>query len=287
MNEYDLLIVGSGPAAFSCAITARKRNLSVLICGAPSSQSWLARTESIENYPGMPHVSGQELLDTFRKQAEDAGAVYMTGTVRQIQQYGDFMALCGNEVIMAKAVVIATGAARPQMIPGEEENLGRGVSWCGTCDGMFYRGKKVAVVSYWDGGREEADFLSNLCAQVDYYTHVPHHLPENEKVTLCDGKITAIRKDETGLAVKVGEEEKNYDGVFIFRPSVRSEQLLPGLEMDGPFIRTDRRMATNIPLVYAAGDCAGKPLQVAKAVGEGNIAALSADEDMKKAGGAR
>lgn len=153
MADYDLLIVGCGPAALSCAITARKRDLKCLVACAPTPMGWLQRAEQIDNYPGLPAVSGRELLAVFEEQARDLGAAFITGQVRQIQPMGDeYMALVGNDVIMSKAVVLATGASRPSLLPGEEELLGKGVSWCGTCDGMFFRNKKVAVISYWQGG---------------------------------------------------------------------------------------------------------------------------------------
>lgn len=153
MADRDLLIVGCGPAALSCAITARKRDLDCLVAGAPSAAGWLRRAERIDNYPGLPGVSGMELLRLFEQQARDLGAGFITGQVRQLQPMGDeYMALIGNEIVTARAVVLATGAAMPALLPGEEQLLGQGVSWCGTCDGMFYRGRRVAVISYWDGG---------------------------------------------------------------------------------------------------------------------------------------
>ena len=173
--------------------------------------------------------------------------------------------------------------AKAKLLPGEEELLGRGVSWCGTCDGMFYRGREVAVLSAWTGGVEEGEFLASLASRVDYYFLARHEQPENAPYTLCDGKPTALHAQEDGrIAVVTDSGEHVYDGVFVFRPAVAPDSLLPGVELDGSFIRTDRRMATNLPLAYACGDCTGHPLQIAKAVGEGNIAAISAAEDLLK-----
>ena len=129
MAACDLLIVGSGPAAWSCALTARQRGLSVLVAAAESSAGWLQRAEKIDNYPGMPGVSGRELLRVFRAQAEEAGAQVISALARQLQPMGEgYMALCGNDVIEARAIVLAMGAARPKLLPGEEELLGQGVS---------------------------------------------------------------------------------------------------------------------------------------------------------------
>lgn len=281
MATCDLMIIGSGPAAWSCALTARQRGLSVVVAAAQSSTAWLHKAERIDNYPGMPAVSGKEMLSVFRRQAEDAGAQVLDCLARQIQPFGDiYMTLCGNDIVESRAVVLAMGAARPKLLPGEEELLGQGVSWCGTCDGMFYRGKKVAVLSAWQGGVEEGEFLSRLCSRVEYYTMAPHDLPDAPAFSLHEGVPMGLVREDNSIVVETKTSREAYDGVFIFRPAVSPARLLPELTVEGAFIPVDRRMATNLPRVYAAGDCTGHPLQIAKAVGEGNIAAISAAEDL-------
>ena len=276
MADLDLLIIGSGPAAWSCAMTARKRNLSVTVAAAQASTGWLYRTDRIDNYPGMPEVSGKELLRVFRQQAEDLGAKVIETTARQVQPTGSgFMTLVGNDIIESKAIVLATGAARPSLLPGEEALIGQGVSWCGTCDGMFFRNREVAVLSAWNGGVEEAEFLSGLASKVDYYAMASHDLPQSEKIHIREGKPGELKRENGKIMVVTDKGSDAYDGVFVFRPSVAPDRLLPGVTLDGPFIAVDRRMACNLPHVYACGDCTGKPLQIAKAVGEGNVAAHS------------
>lgn len=273
----DLIILGGGPAALSCAITARKRNLDCIVVCADAQSGWLAKADRLDNYPGMPHVSGKELLRVFREQAEELGAAFVSGVARQVQRLGQtFMTLVGNDIYESKAVVLALGAARPSLLPGEEELIGQGVSWCGTCDGMFYRKKRVAVLSAWNGGVEEAEFLAGLASSVDYYALKPHDLPDDPRIALRDGKPQSLARTDAGIALRTDAGEAVYDGVFIFRPAVAPDRLLPGLPLDGAFIRVDRRMATGMPLVYACGDCTGQPLQVSKAVGEGCVAAMSA-----------
>ena len=287
MPQYDMLIVGSGPAAWSCAVTARQRNLSVVVAAAVSETSWLQRAERIDNYPGLPGVSGTELLRVFRQQAEDAGVQVIEALARQIMPAGQgYMTLCGNDIIESRSLVLAMGAARPRLLPGEEALLGQGVSWCGTCDGMFFRGKKVAVLSAWRGGVEEAEFLSGLCSQVDYYTLSKHALPGNPPFALREGTPQSLEKADGGIDVITDKGRERYEGVFLFRPAVSPGTLLPGLTIEGAFIPVDRRMATNLPHVYACGDCTGQPLQIAKAVGEGNVAAISAAEDLAPQKGA-
>ncbi len=283
MNPCDLLIIGSGPAAYSCAITARKRNLKVLIAGASAKDTWLWRAEHIANYPGMPDVSGQALLESFHAQALHAGAAFVHGVARQVQPMGNgFMTLIGNDIAESRAVALCVGAARPKMLPGEEALLGQGVSWCGTCDGMFYRGREVAVLSAWEDGVEEAVFLAGLASKVDYYRLTPHDVPDNAPFAVLPGKPVSLAKKDGRILLTTGDGEKSYDGVFIFRPSVAPDRLLPGLKLDGGFIQVNRRMTTSIPRVYAAGDCTGLPLQIAKAVGEGNVAAIAAAEDLAR-----
>ncbi len=147
---------------------------------------------------------------------------------------------------------------------------------------MFYRGKKVAVLSAWTGGVEEAEFLAGLASEVDYYLLAQHAQPENPPYRLCAGKPQSIRHEENQLVLVTDAGERCYDGIFIFRPAVSPDTLLPGLKTEGAFIPVDRRMATNLPRVYACGDCTGQPLQIAKAVGEGNVAAISASADLSK-----
>ncbi|MBQ2954781.1 MAG: FAD-dependent oxidoreductase [Clostridia bacterium] len=282
MANCDILIIGSGPAAWSCALTARQRGLSVTVAAADSATGWLAKAERIDNYPGMPQVSGQELLHVFRQQAEDAGAHILSALARQSMPAGDgYMTLVGNDIVESRAIVLATGAARPTLLPGEEGLLGQGVSWCGTCDGMFYRGMEVAVLSAWHGGVEEGEFLAGLAAHVDYYFLASHAQPAEPPYAICPGKPRTLAATADGrILLTTSEGEKAYDGVFIFRPAVAPDSLMPGLALEGSFIAVDRRMATNLPRVYACGDCTGHPLQIAKAVGEGNIAAISAASDL-------
>lgn len=270
---YDIAVVGAGPAGYSAAINARKREKTVVVIG--NHTGWLARAEMIDNYPGMPGISGGQMLDTMRQQALSMGAKAMPGVVHQIIPMGDAFALSlGAEFVEARRIILCTGAKQPRLLPGEEALLGRGVSYCGTCDGMLYRGKDVAVIAQSREAIHEANFLAGLCRSVVYFGDADNGLSpavivrnETPSAILGEGRVTGL------LA---GGEEFLFDGVFIFREAMALASLLPGLEMDGVFIRVTRQMETNLPGVYAAGDCTGLPLQVAKAVGEGCIAALAA-----------
>lgn len=279
---FDLAILGAGPAGLSCAMTARQRSLRVIVLSHPGASDWLARAERIDNYPGMPGVSGQQMLDVMRAQAAGMGAQLREGLVRQVLPMGDsFSVSVGNDFVDARAVCLCMGAKKPRLLPGEETFIGRGVSYCGTCDGMFYRGRTVAVIAQAKEAVEEANFLAQLCAKVYY-------LGADDPALDARVQTLALRPEEilgdahvTGL--RAGDQTLSVDGVFIFRDAVALDQLLPGLECDGPFIRVGRDMRTSLARVYAAGDAAGKPLQIAKAVGEGCVAALSAAADLQEA----
>lgn len=277
---FDIAVIGAGPAGLSAAINARKREKSVVVIG--QSGGWLARAEAIENYPGLPAVSGPALLEAMRAQALAMGAEMRPGVVHQAMVMGDSFALSlGADFVEARRLILTMGAKQPRLLPGEEALLGRGVSYCGTCDGMLYRGKRVAVLGQGPEAVPEANFLAGLCEHVTYFGAPDEAL--DSRIAVRSEKPTAILGDARASGLLAGGEEMPFDGVFIFREAMALSALLPGLEMDGAFIRVNRRMQTNLPGVYAAGDCTGLPLQVAKAVGEGCVAALSAAQELSSA----
>ena len=276
-NMKDIAIIGKGPAGFSCAITARMRSLDAVVIAPKHNLSWLIRADRVDNYPGLQEIAGADLLRAFEEQAAAMGAETMDGMVRQILPTDEgFMLLVENDVVDAKTVVIATGAAKPKLLPGEEELIGAGVSYCATCDGNFYKGKKIAVLSENDQGAEEAKFLQGIVGEMDYYPMKKHEVPQ--AFTTVNERPAALSRSETGIVVETGQAKREYDGVFIFRAGLPLNMLLDGLNTQDGAIAVDRGMRTNIPGVFAAGDCTGKPLQAAKAAGEGNIAAISAAE---------
>ena len=278
MPLFDIAVVGAGPAGYSAAINARKREKTVVVLG--SHTGWLAHAERIDNYPGMPGVSGQQMLIAMRDQALSLGAKTMPGVVHQIIPMGDTFALSlGAEFVEAKKIILCTGAKQPRLLPGEEKLLGRGVSYCGTCDGMLYRGRDVAVIAQSREAVHEANFLAGLCRSVVYFGDADNGL--SPSVIVRNERPEAILGEDRVTGLLAGREEFLFDGVFIFREAMALSSLIPGLEMDGAFIRVDRQMKTSLPGVYAAGDCTGLPLQVAKAVGEGCTAALSAAQELK------
>ena len=275
---FDIAVIGAGPAAYSAALNARKREKSVVVIG--QNTGWLTHAERIDNYAGMPGVSGQEMLSVMRDQAKAMGAELRSGVVHQVINMGQSFALSlGADFVEAKKIILCTGAKQPNLLPGEEKLLGRGVSYCGTCDGMLYRGKSVAVIGAGPEAVGEANFLMNLCAKVTYFG--AQNAALDSRITVREEAVEAIDGDMRAEGLIIGGEKEFFDGVFIFREAMALSSLLPGMEMDGAFIRVDRQMRTSLPGVFAAGDCTGLPLQVAKAVGEGCIAALCACQEIE------
>jgi thioredoxin reductase (NADPH) len=259
----DIIVVGSGPAGLSAAITARMRGKSVLVISNSSAESGLAKAEEVGNYPGLPGISGAELSAKMLMHAAGMGAEHVTARVTTVLPVGeDINVSYGSEIAAAKTLILATGVAQANPFPGETALLGSGVSYCATCDGMLYRGKKVAVVCLAPDAEEEADFLESIGCQVTRLK------TKNIKI-IGDARVASVIADG---------EELPCDGVFILRTTIAPTSLLPGLEMNKNHIQVDRAMKTNIAGVFAAGDCTGTPYQVAKAAGEGQVAALSAVE---------
>ena len=259
---YDLLIIGGGPAGLSAAMTARNRNLTVcVICGG-AADSALYKAGHVTNYPGVPDVSGPALLETMTQQARDLGTDMLRERALSAMPMGKtFGVSAGKEFVEGRALLLATGIAQRGTFPGETAFLGRGVSYCATCDGMLYRGKAVAVLGYTDTARKEADFLRGLGCSVTYFNN-----PRTCEIR-GEGQVSSVTCDG---------ETAEVEGVFILRPTAAPGDLFPGLTLENGYVAVDRKMATNLPGLFAAGDCTGGPLQVSKAAGEGLIAGQSA-----------
>ena len=258
----DVIVVGGGPAALSAAQNVRARGRTVLVVSNPLEENPLWKAERVDNYLGLPAVSGAELLTAFRRHGEAAGADFQEGRVLSALRSGeDWYVSIGNTMAQAKAVVLAAGVARGRKFPGEAELLGRGVSYCATCDGMLYRGKKVAVLGWTPSAEKEAAFLRSIGCEVLYF----------DKPRDC-----SIQGTEKVESVACNGAEAAVEGVFLLRPAMAPGDLFPGLVAEGGFVTVDREMRTNLPGVFAAGDCTGGPLQVSKAVGEGLIAGQKA-----------
>ena len=276
-ERYDIAIIGTGPAGVSAALTAKNRNKSILLLGSRQMSEKVAKAHEIRNYPGLPFVKGEELAAAFRDQLDRMEIPVTETRIGAVYAMGDYFALqAGEEMLEAKTVILATGVVMAKTLPGEEELLGRGVSYCATCDAPLYRGRTAAVIGYSSREEAEAAFLAGVCSKVIYFPMYAESTELPQTVEVIREKPEGILKAETGLKVKNAEGEYPADGVFVLREAVAPGQLVPGLETDGAHVKVNRQMETNLHGVFACGDLAGTPYQYVKAAGEGNIAAISA-----------
>ena len=282
MERVDIAIIGTGPAGVSAAITAKVRNKSLLLLGSRELTRKMRVAHAIRNYPGFPDVSGDALAEALLGHLDAMEIPITEKRVIQVYAMGDYFALqCGEEFLEARTVILATGVVASKPLPGEEELLGRGVSYCATCDAALYRGKRVAVIGYEPKEEEEAAFLAETSA-VTYFPMYPRETELPESVRVVREKPVAIER--AGSAYEVVTEAGRFetDGVFVLRESIAPGHLVPGVETEGPHVKTDRNGCTSLPGLFACGDIAGLPYQYIKAAGEGNVAALSAVSYLSK-----
>ncbi|WP_286734592.1 NAD(P)/FAD-dependent oxidoreductase [Intestinimonas sp. UBA1698] len=275
---YDIAVIGGGPAGLSAAVNARARNKSVLVVTNDYRESPLYKAEWVDNYLGMPGRTGPELLEAYHSHAEAMGTVFRAGRALNIMPMeGTNYIGIGSDMEEARAVILATGVSRGRKYPGEAEFLGRGVSYCATCDGMLYRNRPVAVVGLAPDAPEEANFLHGLGCRVTYVSPRP---PAGLDPAIP--YVKAARMEITGgsavAALQADGREIPCDGVFLLRHAVAPTDLLPGLTLEGGYVAVDRDMRTSLPGIFACGDCTGEPLQLSKAAGEGLIAGQKAAE---------
>jgi len=266
-SKYDIIIVGAGPAGVSAALTARRRSKTVCVIGNPPETSALYLARHIGNYPGL-NAGGAELTKLFHEQLLESGSVYVKGRVLGIMPLGAAIGVSvGSEFYEGTAVIIAAGSGRKPICEGETEFLGRGVSYCATCDAMLYRGKTVAAIGEGEEFEADVSLLREVCGKVYEFTG-------KESIEIKGGM-------KADTLVVDGTEYKT-DCVFILKDTLSIGSLANGIETENGAIVVDRAMATSIPGVFAAGDCTGSPRQLVKAVGEGNVAAISASKYIEK-----
>ena len=277
MERYDIAIIGTGPAGLSAAITATIRNKKILLLGSRDLSAKVQKAHTIQNYLGLPAISGGDLAAAFQRHLDDMGITITEERVNAIYAMGDYFTLqAGEQMLEADAVILATGVVPGKLLPGESELVGRGVSYCATCDAPLYRGKRVAVLGYSPREEAEAEFLSEVAAEVLYFPvyQDPVRLPESVRV--IRERPTGISPEENARTVETEGNRYPVDGVFVLRDSISPGQLVPGLQVEGAHVVVNRQMETNLPGCFACGDIAGQPYQYIKSAGEGNVAALSA-----------
>ena len=298
----EVVMIGAGPSALSAAIYTTREDIDTVLYEKGVIGGLAAITDKVDNYPGFPDgIEGMTLAEQLQKQAERFGANIELGDVSALRRDGDEVVVTvdGNEV-RAKAVLIATGSDYSKLgIPGEAEYYGRGVHYCATCDGAFYRDKRLVVVGGGNSGVQETIFLTRFASHIDLLVRstvkasqvlqddlqqyidsgkVTVHLGATpDEIVTQDGKVTAVRVTKDGA-----QSDIETDGVFVFIGLKPNTQFLAGsdVELDElGLIKTNEKLETNVPGVYASGDVrSGATMQVASAVGEGATAALEIRE---------
>jgi thioredoxin reductase (NADPH) len=298
-KTYDLIIIGLGPAALGCAIYAARFDLDLLVVGREYG-GLITTTHIVENYPGITSVSGTELMENFREHINSLNIPYITDEINEITREEDhFFIKSFFQTFKGKTLCIATGSERRKLkIPGEEKYTGKGVSYCATCDGPFFKDKTVCVIGGSDSAAKEALFLANHAKKVYiiYRRDKIRAEPINTKRVLNNDKIEIIYN--TNITEIIGQdnsvqgvifdngEEFEVDGVFIEIGSIPSSNIVKniGVKLNQKNeILINRKSETNIPGVYAAGDVADAPFkQAITGVAEGVIAAYTAFDYLKK-----
>lgn len=274
---FDVAIIGSGPAGISSAINCKIRNKSIVLFGQNELSHKVEISEKINNYPGLPNISGKELNAKMREHLDSMGIEITEERITGIYNMkGKFTLLANRKMFEARSVILCLGAETIKPLPNERELLGRGVSYCATCDGMLYKDKKIAVFCDNADGEEEVEYLSDLANEV-YYSHKFTSKIDKANVTHLKSRITAVIGDGKVSGIELADGTNlDVDGVFFIKQAVSADVLLNKLEVQNGSIVVDKNMKTSIDGCFAAGDCTGTPYQIAKAVGEGNIAAHSA-----------
>ncbi len=304
MGEHsmrDLVIIGAGPAGLSAAIYAQRALLDNVVLEQEAVGGQVILTTDVDNYPGLAHTDGFTLVDAMKAQAEDLGAQIVMDNVTGVQRQedGTFVVTTSSGTIATKTVILAGGATpRPAGFEGELRYSGHGVSYCATCDGMFYRGKTVYVIGGGNSACEEALFLTRFASKVILVVRKDHlraqavvgrQIEENEKievryltsvVALEGGELPTtitLRDNATGETHDEVYEEGAF-GVFVFVGRIPASELVAEqVECDAlGYVIADESMATSVPGLFAAGDVRVKPLrQIVTAASDGAIAATS------------
>ena len=295
---YDIIVVGAGPAGLTAAIYARRANKSVLVFEAKSYGGQIVNAHLVENYPGYKSISGFDLATEMYNQAKDLGAEFKFETVKKITDKKEVITNSGT--YQAKAIILATGAENRRLnLPKEVDYIGRGVSYCATCDGNFYKGKDVAIVGGGNTALEDAIYLSDICNKV-YLIHRREtfkgedkyveqiNLSDNIEVILNSNVIdingteyldSIVVKNNDGL-----ERTLSISGLFIaVGQQPKNEIFADIVELDDKgYIKTLDGVHTNVEGIYVAGDTRDKELkQLTTAVSDGSIAATVAMKEMK------
>ena len=310
-QEQDAIIIGSGPAGYTAAIyLGRAGHSPLVIAGALTPGGQLINTTEVENFPGFPDgILGPDLMDAMKRQAERFGSEFLQDDVASVQDHGSYKTVTTNQgaIFRTRTVIIATGSKYRKLgVPGEAEFSGRGVSYCATCDGFFFRGKPIVVIGGGDSAFEEAEFLSRFGSSVTLIHRrdafraskiMVDRARGNERITiLTNSVVDEIQGDEQGvqsLTVRnvVSHETRSLaaNGVFVAIGHTPSTDFLDGVvsrDASGYIIVDGASTRTGVPGIFAAGDCVDSVYrQAISAAGMGCRAALDAQAYLAQVAG--
>jgi thioredoxin reductase (NADPH) len=302
VQKHEVIIIGAGPSALAAAVYTTREDIDTVLFEKGVIGGLAAVTDWVDNYPGFPKgIAGLQLSQDLQAQAERFGAKIVLGEVNKITDQGDYKELETSEgVYQAKAVLISTGSSYKSLnVPGEKEFYGRGVHYCATCDGAFYRDKKLAVVGGGNSAIQEGLFLTKFATHIDLLVRsevkasevLQHELDKAVKagkitvhlgvvadeIVGADNKVTKVVATQDGKKV-----EYTVDGVFVFIGLFPNSDFIKssGVNLDERgFVLTDENLQTNVPGVFCSGDVRARAtMQIASAVGEGATAALKIRE---------
>ncbi len=302
----DVVMIGAGPSALAAAVYTTREDIDTVLYEKGVVGGMAAITDKVDNYPGFPDgIEGMTLATQLEAQAKRFGAEIAYGDVTEIQDHGDTkIAIVDGKPVEAKTILIATGSDYNKIgVPGEAEYYGRGVHYCATCDGAFYRDKHIAVVGGGNSAIQEAIFLTRFVSKIDLLVRstikasevLQHELDEwigkgiievhlettTDEIVATDGKVSAVKITNSGK-----QRQLDVDGVFVFVGLSPNTEFLQGssVELDEQrLVKTDAKLMTSMPGVFASGDVrSGATMQIASAVGEGASAALSIREYLEE-----
>lgn len=294
-NEYQTIILGAGVAGMTASIYLKRANIDCCILDGDAPGGQINRTAWVENYPGYTKIEGPELAMKMFNQIQDLGTIYKYGKVQSIVvEDKQIKVVTDLEELYCSNLIIATGRKPKKLgIPGEEQYTNRGISWCAVCDGPMYKGKKVAVLGGGRAALEEALYLSNLCESVTLIhrrdefraeDELVERVKKNKNITLLTNKdVKSFEGDDKSLSNLEIEDRTTkeitdiaVDGCFIYIGEVPNTEFISNKEIlnEKGYVKVNSRMETEIPHIYACGDCIEKELyQIVTATSEGAIAA--------------
>ncbi len=282
---YDVIIIGAGAAGVSAALTLKLYNKNILWLGSPMLSEKIRIAEKIQNYPALSCVSGKDFATALKKQIDEAELVITDQTVTGVYAMGSsFTVTTEKENFEGRCVLLATGVESVKSVDGEEAFLGRGVSYCATCDGALYKGKTIAVLCTLKDKEGEVEYLASLAKKVYFIPLYKDVAVKGENIELLRGMPLKIAGNRRVEQLVFKDREIPVDGVFFLKSAIAPSALVGGLKTENGHVVVARDASTNLKGLFAAGDCTGRPYQYAKAVGEGNVAAHSIIEFLRENG---